>query len=295
LLSVIILTFNSRKIVEFCLNSLFTQRYKGFELVVVDNGSQDGTPGFIKANYPGARLIENKENLGACKARNQGIEATKGDWVLCLDCDIVLGEGFLVKIMRLAQLSEESIGMFQPKVLESDKKHIYSCGIALSKMRRFYDIGRNKLNNGDFNVPGYVFGACAAAVLYRRECLAQVKEANGYFDERFFFLVEDVDLSWRASRKGWKALFCPEAICCHTGNSSNTPFKMRQYLCFRNRYLMILKNDNVRRVGYAGIILFYDLPRAIFLLLTNSYIWKSLGELCRIARLYLLTLFFSGI
>lgn len=278
MLSVIILTFNSRKAIEFCLNSLFAQNYKGFELIVVDNGSQDGTAVFIKENYPGVRLIENKDNLGACKARNQGIGASKGEWVLCLDCDIILGENFLVKIMRFAELSEGSAGMFQPKILENDKKHIYSCGIYLSKMRRFYDIGNKKLDNGKFNVSKYVFGACAAAVLYRRECLAQVKEANGYFDERFFFLVEDVDLSWRAQKKGWKALFCPEAVCYHTGNSSNTPFKIRQYLCFRNRYFLILKNDNIRRIGYVGIILFYDLPKIIFLLLTNSYIWKTLRE-----------------
>ena len=279
MLSVIILTFNSRKTIEFCLNSLFAQSYKRFELFVVDNGSQDGTPGFIKENYSGARLIENKGNLGACKARNQGIEATKGDWVLCLDCDIVLGEGFLEKIMRLAQLSERSVGMLQPKVLESDKKHIYSCGISLSKMRRFYDIGKNKLNGDNFNVPKYIFGACAAAVLYRRECLAQIKEAGGYFDERFFFLVEDVDLSWRAGRKGWKALFCPEVICCHSGNSSNTPFKMRQYLCFRNRYFLIFKNDDIKKIWYVFIFVCYDLPRGIFLLLTNGYIWKALREI----------------
>ncbi len=281
MLSVIIVTFNSKRAIEFCLNSLFAQGYKGFELIVVDNGSQDGTPGFIKENYPGARLIENKENLGACKARNQGIEAAKGDWVLCLDCDISLEEGFLEKITHFAELSEESVGMFQPKVLESDKKHIYSCGIYLSKMRRFYDIGNKKLDNEDYNASKYVFGACAAAVLYRKKCLEEIKVDTGYFDERFFFLAEDVDLSWRAQKKGWKALFCPEAVCYHAGNSSNTPFKIRQYLCFRNRYFLILKNDNVKRIEYVGIILFYDLPRIIFLLLTNSYIWKTLREIKR--------------
>lgn len=279
MLSVIILTFNSRKATELCLNSLFAQGYKGFELIVVDNGSQDGTPVFIKENYPGARLIENKDNLGACKARNQGIVASKEQWVLCLDCDIILGEGFLEKILRLAQLSEESIGCFQPKVLQSDKKHIYSCGIYLSKERRFYDIGKNKLDNGNFSIPKYVFGVCAAAVLYRRKCLDQIKEDTGYFDERFFFLAEDVDLSWRARKKGWKALFCPEVICYHTGNSSNTSFKLRQYFCFRNRYFLIFKNDNINRIRYIAVILFYDLPRLIFLLLTNSCILKALWEI----------------
>lgn len=279
MLSVIIVTFNSKKPIDSCLNSLFAQGYKGFESIIVDNASEDGTPQFIKEFYPEIKLIENKQNLGACKARNQGIKAAKGDWVLCIDCDISLGEGFLEKITHLADLSEGCVGMFQPKVLESDKKHIYSCGIYLSKIRRFYDIGRKKLDNGNFNVSRYVFGACAAAVLYRRKCLEEIKEDTGYFDERFFFLAEDVDLSWRAQKKGWKVVFYPEAVCYHAGNSSNTSLKTRQYLCFRNRYFLIFKNDDIMRMWYAGILLCYDFPRLIFLLLTNNHIWKALREI----------------
>jgi len=75
--------------------------------------------------------------------------------------------------------------------------------------------------------------------------LWELKEETGYFDERFFFLVEDVDLAWRAQKKGWKALFYPKGVCYHSGNSSRTNGKLRQYFCFRNRYLMILKNETV--------------------------------------------------
>ena len=90
MLSVIVLTFNSIKFIKPCLDSVFSQGYKDFEVIIVDNGSSDGTGGFIKDNYPQVALIENNENLGAAKARNQGIERARGDWVLTLDCDVVL-------------------------------------------------------------------------------------------------------------------------------------------------------------------------------------------------------------
>jgi len=75
--------------------------------------------------------------------------------------------------------------------------------------------------------------------------LEEIREKTCYFDERFFFLVEDVDLSWRAQKKGWKALYYPEAVCFHYGNSSGSSKRLRQYLCFRNRYLMIRKNETL--------------------------------------------------
>lgn len=73
-LSIVILTFNGIKFIGPCLDSIFTQDYQDFEVIVIDNGSSDGTALFVKENYPHVILVENKENLGACKARNQAIE-----------------------------------------------------------------------------------------------------------------------------------------------------------------------------------------------------------------------------
>jgi hypothetical protein len=239
----------------------------------VDNGSGDGTLDFVKNNYLQVILIENKRNLGACKARNQGIEASKGEWILTLDCDIVLEKDFFSKIMEFAEASDKSIGMFQPKILNMDKKIVYSCGIYLSRLRRFYDIGKNKLDVGQFGSPNYIFGACSAAALYKRQMLEEVRGDCGYFDERFFFLVEDVDLSWRMQRIGWKAMFYPAAVCYHFGNSSNYEIKIRQYLCFRNRYLMISKEENLLgKLKLFSLSLWYEIPRAIYLLFTNKYL-----------------------
>ena len=279
-ISIIILTLNSEKFIKSCLDSLFTQVHQDFEVIVVDNGSRDDTVDFIRETYPQMILIANKENLGTAFARNQGIEIAKGKLILTLDCDIILGKDFLKKIMDFARESGDSIGMFQPKILNVDKKTIYSCGIYLSKLRRFYDIGKGEFENGRFNIPKYIFGACSAAALYKKKMLEEIKQETGYFDERFFFLVEDVDLSWRAQRKGWKALYCPEAVCYHLGNSSNTSQKIRQYLCFRNRYYSIIKNESFKKISITFLLSSsYDSFRFFYLLFNNPYTLKAIKEI----------------
>ena len=85
--SIIILTFNGIRFIGACLDSILAQDFQDFEVIVADNGSTDDTVSFIKKNYPRVILIENKENLGACKARNQGIKVAQGRWILALDCD----------------------------------------------------------------------------------------------------------------------------------------------------------------------------------------------------------------
>jgi len=269
-ISIVILTHNSIEFIKACLDSVFAQDDQGFEVIVVDNGSKDATVDLIKKNYTRVVLIENKENLGSCRARNQGIEISKGEWILTLDCDIILAKDFISQLIIKTETLPSDIGLIQSKILKVDRKTIYSTGIFLSSIRRFYDIGKGKSDNGQFNASKYIFGVCSAAALYRRQMFEEVKEDAGYFDERFFFLVEDVDLSWRAQRKGWRAIFYPNAICYHFGNSSRLPQYMRQYLCFRNRYYSIKKNEGM--INYmlkVFPVLIYDLPRFIFIIIRH--------------------------
>lgn len=273
MLSIVILTFDSKEYIKPCLDSLFDQNYLDFEAIVVDNGSKDGTVDFVKRNYPRVILIENRENLGACKGRNQGIEASNREWILTLDCDVVLERDFLFKALRTINNLPSQVGMLQPKVLNPDKETIYSCGISLSWLRRFSDIGKGRKDIGRFNKSKYIFGACAACAVYNRQMLEELKEETGYFDERFFFLVEDVDLSWRAQKRGWKALFCPETVCYHMGSSSNFNRQLRQYLCFRNRYFMIKKNESlIGKLKLFFLSFWYEVFRFLYLVLTNKYL-----------------------
>jgi len=281
-ISVVILTYNSASYIKPCLSSLYMQSYQGFEVIVVDNGSKDETTSLVKETYPQAILIKNKDNLGASKGRNQGIEAACGEWILTLDCDIILRNDFMSEIIRIINGAPKILCMIQPKIMQADKGRIFSAGIYVSFLRRFYDIGQNEMDSIKFCRQKHIFGVCSAAAVYKRDMLEAIREGNGYFDERFFFLFEDVDLSWRAQKKGIKALFSPNAVCYHYGNSSNTPMNIRQYLCLRNRYLTLLKNDDIFRIILAFI--FYDIPRLLYLLITNPGALRAISDVFNFKR-----------
>ena len=276
MISVVILTLNSIKFLKPCLDSLLSQEPAVMELIIVDNGSSDGTVTFIKENYPQVILIKNKFNLGAAKARNQRIEKARGEWILSLDCDVVLDKNFFCNIDNILKGLPTGIGLIQPKIFGPKEKIIYSAGITISFLRRFFDIGKGQRDRGQFDKTKYIFGACSAAALYSKKMLDDIKQYGDYFDANFFFLFEDVDLSWRSRNKKYKAVFCPEAVCYHHGNSSETPNKIRQYLCLRNRYYTLLKNDSMR--NYILPFLLYDLPRLIWLCIINPHALKAIKE-----------------
>ncbi len=273
-ISLVIVTFNSERFIISCLDSIFKQGMPAQAIFVVDNGSTDNTVSLIKDRYPQVNRIANKQNLGPCQARNQGIEASSGKWVLVLDSDVVLEDCFFRDSERVLSEIPEDVGMIQPKIVNADRKTIYSAGIFLSFFRRFHDIGHGQPDNGKFVRSVYVFGACSATAIYRRKMLQEIKEEAGYFDERFFFLAEDVDLSWRAQRRGWKTVFSPQIVSFHYGDGSSTNRKLRQYLCFRNRCYTIMKNEGFARYALKILpLIFYDFPRLCYLALTNRYLY----------------------
>ena len=276
MLSIIILTLNSRRFIEKCLASIYGQYFSGFEVIIVDNGSTDDMAEFIKGRYLEVVLIKNKRNLGAASARNQGIDAAKGEWIISLDCDIILGGQFLALSSEIIKTLPEKTGLLQAKILCADKKTIFSVGIKSARLWRFYDIGKGEPDGAGFNRPAHVFGVCSAASFYKREMLNEIKDHNGYFDERLFFLFEDVDLSWRAQEKGWDAQYYPALECYHYGNSSLTPKDVRQYYCWRNRRLIL--NKHKKSVFKKLLTLFcYDLPRAIWIIIVNPHARKNMN------------------
>jgi len=278
-LSIVIVSYNSLKSIRFCLESILTQKAQKFEIIVVDNGSTDLTVDFIRNAYPEVKLVINKENLGACKARNQGIELAKGEWILTLDSDTRLKDNFLKLALDILSETEKEIGIVQPKILNSDQNTIFSCGLKLTFFRKFYDIGKGSIVNPKFDKPSIIFGSCCASSFYRREMLEDIKEKWGYFDERFFFLVEDVDVAWRAKRFGWKTLYRPDIVCFHEGNSSGTPKNIRQRLCFRNRFMMIEKNEGLAIYSLRILpVLLYDMPRFLYLFIKNISLTEDLHK-----------------
>jgi hypothetical protein len=249
-----------------CLDSLQKQQALEAETILIDNASKDNTVFLVKETYPEIRIIENKINFGACQARNQGLAQARGEWILFLDCDVVLDNNFFNLALKVIETLPPEVGAIQPQILDITQNRIYSAGIKPSFLTRFYDLGKGKLSSKQFNVSGYIFGACCATALYRRKMLEQIKDSFGYFDERFFFLFEDADLAWRAQKKGWFCLYLPKLKSFHQGNSSSTDKDTRQYLSLVNRLRMICKNQKpLITLLMLPLYLVYDLPRFLIL------------------------------
>ena len=287
-ISVIIVTYNSGPHIEACLNSLAAQTSGDFELLIVDNNSSDDTCSIVRKTFASARLIINRENGGFSKAVNQGIERSCGEYVLVLNSDVVLREDFIALVNDSVSRLPASIAMVSPKILMADRRRIDSTGLVLSAMRRFYDRGRGYQDKGQFDNKPDIFGPCAAAALYRRAMLEDIKVDGEYFDEHLFMLLEDFDIAWRARRRGWKASYIPGLVCFHAGGFSRKKTPLCQYYSFRNRYLLLLKNapafEFLRLLAIAPA---YEIPRLAFVLLCNRYGQRAIRDMRNIAPVML--------
>ena len=277
MISIIIVGYNSGEFLKKCIDSVYAQSYKDFEIIFIDNCSSDNSL-TIARSYPGLKIIRNTVNAGFPFAVNQGIRASKGDYVLTLNSDVVLDGNFLIEMEKAAESSYA--GLFSAKILNSRDKRIDSTGLVLSRSYRFFDRGSGEIDNGQYDSGLDIFGPCAAAALYKREMLEDVSYGGEYFDEDFFFSVEDFDLAWRALQRGWRACFVPGATCYHFRNGSNSKRKFIQYFSFRNRFFLLKKNNAIS-IKYLFVFLLYDMPRLAYMLFTNRRTFKALYEIMK--------------
>ena len=208
LISVIVLNYNGRRFLDGCLSSLASQTQTNFEVILVDNGSSDGSPEYVKSQYPWVRLVRNEENLGFAGGTNAGIRAAKGSCILTLNNDARADSRFIEELVR--PLADPRVGVCAAKMLFPDGR-INSAGICVSRSGAAWDRGIFEPDQGQYDFPEEVFGACAGAALYRKEMLDEI----GLFDEDFFLYLEDVDLAFRARLAGWKCVYVPGARAVH--------------------------------------------------------------------------------
>lgn len=261
--SVLILNYNGRGFIEACLRSVYAQDCPLLEVLVVDNGSSDGSPEIIKEQFPQARLIETGTNLGFAGGMNLGIRESQGTMVLLLNPDVVLESGYVEGLVE-AIAGDSSYGSAIGKVYRfpvGERKIIDTTGHVIYENRLFTDRGEDEVDTGQFDQADDVFGACAGVGLYKREMLEDVKEGDEYFDESFFLFLEDTDLNWRAQLRGWKCRYVPEAVAYHhRGGTAKRRTKVVELNNYKNRYMMLIKNDP-----------FFDMVRhAHHFLLTDS-------------------------
>ncbi|MFQ5716781.1 MAG: glycosyltransferase family 2 protein [Nitrospinales bacterium] len=237
--SVIVPNWNGLKFVGMCLDSLATSRFEDAEVIVVDNGSADGSREMIEEKYPWVRLIKLPENLGFAKACNEGIKASDAEYVVLLNNDIEVTPDWLQELYEGMQRHPEC-GMGTSKMMFLDHRDVfYNTGDLFHVWCSGGGRGQGEKDVGQYEKEEYVFGACAGAGIYRREALDVV----GLFDEDFFIFAEDVDLNFRSQCRGYKAVYLPKAKVYHIGTATVGLYSDRYvFLCKRNDIYVLIKN-----------------------------------------------------
>jgi GT2 family glycosyltransferase len=220
-ISIVIVNWNAREELDSCLQSLEDQHEQRFELVVVDNGSKDGSRELVHSRYPRAKLVDTGENLGFAEGCNRGIAASTQPWVLTLNNDAVADPHLVEVLRREAKLAADRVGMIQCRILFKQRPdRTNSTGILL--------FANGTAMDRDFDVPARrddrveeIFCPTAGAALYRRAMLDEIALPTGVFDGTYFMYFEDVDLGWRARLAGWSAIYAPDAIVHHAFQASS--------------------------------------------------------------------------
>lgn len=288
--SVIIVNWNHGSYLEACLDALLAQDYPRLDVTVVDNGSTDGSPEWIRDRYPRVRLYPLGDNLGFSVAFNHGVSCTDGALVLSLNPDVTVERGLLREMVAVVS-RDERIGMAAPKLLQaSDPSVLDSTGLFIDRRRRPYDRGQGEVDRDQYDAHSDVFGACGAAGLYRRAALEDLAIEGEYFDEDFFAYYEDADLAWRAQLRGWRCAYAPSAVATHARGWGDTLRKRGRVpkegrgprLALRNRYLMTVKNDAWRYCLLdAPLILGAELLRLTYVALAMPAALLGLLDLVR--------------
>ena len=212
--SVIVVNWNGKALLNDCLVPLLRQQGAAYEIIIVDNGSSDGSAAWVRKKFPQIKLVQLSSNQGFTGGNLAGLEAAQGEFIALVNNDTRADERCLSELL-LPMIRDSQVGISAAKLLLDGTEAINSAGIGLTTAAVGFDRGYGE-NKCLYDVPEHVFGACAAGVLYRRSMLEEI----GFFDNDFFLYSEDIDLSFRAQIAGWKCVYVPTAIVYHKMNTT---------------------------------------------------------------------------
>lgn len=257
--SILIITWNSRSTLPRCLEGLKVQTFRDFEVIVVDNGSEDGCADGLEDSYPELNLTLHRleENRGYATGNNLAARLARGEWLALLNADAFPEPDWLARLVEAACIHPE-FGSFSsrliqernPELLDGEGDTYHISGLA---WRRNH--GRPVVED---NVKREVFSACGAASFIRKEFFFQA----GGFDELYFAYNEDVDLGFRMQLAGHRCLFIPEAKVLHAGSTSTG-----------------YRSDTTIYYGHRNLVWTYfkDMPAFLILLLFPSHLWMTVA------------------
>jgi len=230
---IIIVNFNGMKFIKDLLKSIEQQTLKPDKITIVDNASKDNSVKFIEKNYPQINLIKNSKNYGFAKGNNIALRQSDAKYVVLLNYDTIVDKNWLQELVFTLDTNPKVVGA-QSKMYYSNHL-LNSTGHKSIGWLKFTDRGANEKDEGQYDTLLELPSICAGSAIYR---LAAIKKV-GYFDEKFFCYVEDVDLNLRLSKLG-SLIFCPKSIVIHlfqSGSSRTFP----EFYTQRNTHLLRLK------------------------------------------------------
>jgi len=253
--SIIIVNWNTRDILRDCLDSIDRQtRQPRYEIIVIDNGSTDGSVAMIKSDYPRVCLIENRANVGFAAANNQGLRLAQGRYLLLLNSDTVVLDNAVDKMVAFAD-ENPAAGLFGCRVLNADRSLQSTC-------YRYPSLLNLLLSST------YLYKLFPRSDFFNRECIAhwqrddirqvqavtgcfmlarrQVIEEVGLMDEQYFMYCEETDWCYRIRRAGWNILFYPHARIIHLGGASSRQVKTAMLVQLRLSILAFMKKHHSR-------------------------------------------------
>jgi GT2 family glycosyltransferase len=304
--SINLVTWNGKKYLPYCLKSIENQTFSNFFLLILDNGSTDGTAEYLKnykfriANY---KIIFNEKNVGFAAGHNMAIRNSDSEYILMLNQDIVLAPNFLETVVKFLDQNPK-VGTVTGKLLRWDynadsrrqgvdsckqvdlrglTNFLDSCGLKIFKSHRVVELGAGKLDGKEWDTAFEVFGVSGAAPVYRRKALEDVAVCSfqksiytkEFLDEDFFSYKEDVDLAYRLRLYGWQSWFLPQAVAWHdrsakaVGNSDFGIMRARK-----------IKSDFVNYHSYKNHLFFLvkNLTPKIFLSFFPWIFWYELRK-----------------
>ena len=229
--SIIIVNYNGKELLQKCLDSLLKVNYDNFEIILVDNNSTDGTVEFITKNYPSLIIIKLDSNKGFAEPNNVAAKISKGKYLLFLNNDTVVTPNFISEMVKVME-TDKKIAVCQSLLLKPDGS-VDSSGDFIDHLGVVYN-SKTKIDE-----IREVSSARGASMLVRSD----IFEKLDGFDQKFFITFEDVDLCWRSWILGYRVLIIPTSIVYHEGGITIKKIKSEiAFHGFKNQLAMKITN-----------------------------------------------------
>ncbi len=257
--SIIVVNWNGERFLKDCLGALSNQSYADCEIILVDNGSSDNSVRFAREYFPEVKIVVLSQNTGFTGGNAAGLEISQGAYIALVNNDARPDETWLENLIQ-PMLRDRTVGISASKLIFENTQTVNSAGDGMTTA----GIGFNRGLGSDavnFNVPEPVFGACGAAVLYRRRMLGEI----GFLDQDFFLYDEDTDLNFRAQLAGWKCIYVPTAVAYHVANATSKRLSdVHVYYHTRNLEFVWIKN----------------MPAGLMIRFAHHKVIQELGSFC---------------